>query len=246
MKLFGLSLLVGACLLLSTRADLTIVQKVEGVGGGGEMTMKIKGDKMRIEVSPEITTIFDGGTGELTNLMNDQKTVVRISADKMKAAAEMIKKFNSKKESAERAKLVPTGKKETINGYDTEQYAYDGPDFKAVYWIALTYPDGAAILKQLQAIKSEAWNATNTRVPDYGDFPGLPIRTHITMTKQHRGTVSNSTASGSGTEITTTLTSIKQDPLSDAEFTIPKDYQEMSMPDIFGEKKAAPPISPNP
>jgi hypothetical protein len=209
MKLFGLSLLVGACLLLSTRADLTIVQKVEGVGGGGEMTMKIKGDKM-------------------------------------KAAAEMIKKFNSKKESTEKAKLVPTGKKETINGYETEQYAYDGPDFKAVYWIALTYPDGAAILKQLQAIKSEAWNATNTKVPDYGDFPGLPVRTHITMTKQHRGTVSNSTASGSGTEITTTLTSIKQDPLSDAEFTIPKDYQEMSMPDIFGEKKAAPSISPNP
>jgi hypothetical protein len=66
------------------------------------------------------------------------------------------------------------------------------------------------------------------------------------MTKQHRGTVSNTTASGSGTEITTTLTSVKQDPLSDAEFTIPKDYQEMSMPDIFGEKKAAPPISPNP
>jgi len=25
-----------------------------------------------------------------------------------------------------------------------------------------------------------------------------------------------------------------------------KDYQEMSMPDIFGEKKAAPPILPNP
>src|SRR5437667_7210828 len=69
MKLFGLSLLVGACLLLSTSADLTIVQKVEGVGGGGEMTMKIKGDKMRIEISPEITTIFDGGTGELTNLI---------------------------------------------------------------------------------------------------------------------------------------------------------------------------------
>ncbi len=184
MKLFGLSLLIGACLLVSARADLTIVHKVEGIGGGGEMTMKIKGDKMRIEVSPQITTIFDGKTGELTNLMNDQKAVVRISADKMKAAAEMINKFSSKKESAEKAKLVPTGKKETINGYETEQYAYDGP--------------------------------------------------------------ASSAASGSGTEITTTLISIKQDPLSDAEFTIPNDYQEMSMPDIFGGRKAAPSISPNP
>jgi hypothetical protein len=246
MKLFGLSLFVGACLLFSARADLTIMQKVDGVGGAGEMTMKIKGDKMRIEVSPQITTIFDGKTGELTNLMNDQKTVVRISADKMKAATEMIKKFNSKKESAEKASLVPTGKKETISGYETEQYAYDGPNFKATYWIALNYPDGAAILKQLQAIKSEAWNATDTKMPDYRDFPGLPIRTHIAMTKQHQGTVSNSAASGSGTEITTTLISIKQDPLSDAEFAVPKDYQEMSMPDIFGEKKVAPSSSPNP
>ena len=246
MKLFSLSLLVGGCLLVSARADLTIVHKVEGIGGGGEMTMKIKGDKMRIEVSPQITTIFNGKTGELTNLMNDQKTVVRISADKMKAAAEMINKFSSKKESAEKAKLVPTGKKETINGYETEQYAYDGPDVKATYWIALNYPDGAAILKQLQAIKSEAWNATNTKMPDYRDFPGVAIRTHITMAKPHQGTVSNSAASGSGTEITTTLISIKQYPLSDAEFAIPKDYQEMSMPDIFGERKAAPSISPNP
>jgi len=247
MKLAGFVFLCGLCFISSARADLTIVQKVEGLGGGGEMTMKIKGDKMRIEVSPQITTIFDGKTGELTNLMNDQKTVVRISADKMKAAAEMIKKFNSKKDSAEKAKLVSTGKKETINGYETEQYAYDEPDFKATYWIALNYPDGAAILKQLQAIKSEAWNATNTKVPDYRDFPGLPIRTHITMTKPHEGTASNSTVPGSGTEITTTLTSIKQDPLSDAEFAVPKDYQEMSMSDIFGGKKAAAPsVSPNP
>jgi hypothetical protein len=246
MKLFGLSLLVGACLLFSARADLTIMQKVDGLGGAGEMTMKIKGDKMRIEVSPQITTIFDGKTGELTNLMNDQKTVVRISADKMKAAAEMIEKFSAKKESAEKANLVPTGKKETINGYETEQYAYDGRNFKATYWIALNYPDGPAILKQLQAIKSEAWNATNTKMPDYRDFPGLPIRTHMTITQQHQGNVSNGTASGSGTEITTTLISIKQDPLSDAEFAVPKDYQEMSMPDIFGEKKVAPSSSPNP
>jgi hypothetical protein len=51
MKLFGLSLLVGAWLLFSARADLTIVQKVDGLGGAGEMTMKIKGDKMEKPVN---------------------------------------------------------------------------------------------------------------------------------------------------------------------------------------------------
>jgi hypothetical protein len=35
-----------------------------------------------------------------------------------------------------------------------------------------------------------------------------------------------------GNQITTTLIAIKEDPLSDAEFTVPKDYQEMKLPDM--------------
>src|SRR6266480_7775355 len=138
------------------------------------MTIKIKGDKARVEASPQLTTIVDGKTGEVINLINDEKTVVRISPDKMKAVTDMIKKFNAPKEGAEKATLTPTGQKETVNGYETEQYTYDGPDFKATYWIASNYPDGAAILAQLQSIQSEFWNAANPGAPDYRDFPGLP------------------------------------------------------------------------
>src|ERR1043166_4939488 len=75
MKLACLLIAVGICLLLPARADLTIVQKVEGAGQGGEMTIKIKGDKARIDTSPKLTTIIDGKTGEITNLMNDQKKI---------------------------------------------------------------------------------------------------------------------------------------------------------------------------
>jgi hypothetical protein len=227
----------------NTRADLTVLEKVEGLGPASEMTIKIKGDKVRIEVSPKVTTIFDGKTGEMTNLMNDEKTVVRISADKMKAAAEMIKKFSPKKEAAEKPKLVATGRKESLNGYETEQYVYEGPDFKATYWIALKYPDGANILKQLQAIKSEAWNAGSTKLPDYRDFPGLPLRTHMVV-KKGATAGEQGAADDRGTEITSTITSVKQDPLSDSEFGIPKDFKEMEMPDILGGKTAAPSVSP--
>jgi hypothetical protein len=223
MKLFCISFCLGIAALVSARADLTIVQKVEGMGPITEMTFKIKGDKARIDVSPQITTIFDGKTGGMINLMNDQKLIVRLSAEKMKAAAEMMRQHKPKKEEGEKAKLVATGKKEVINGYETEQYVYDGSDFKATYWIATNYPDGAAILKQLQTLKAEAWDSTNTHIPDYRDFPGLPIKTVM---------------SAGGKEYTTTLTSIKQDTLSDSEFALPKDYKEMTMPDIFGGTKA--------
>ena len=216
------------------RADLTIVQSVEGSSGSNEMTMKLKGDKMRIDVSPQVTTIIDAKTGEMINLMNDQKKVMRISGEKVRATMELAQQFKTKsgkKETKEKSKFVATGKKETINGYETEQYTWETPEFKATYWIALNYPDGGVILKQLQAINPDIWKTSNTQMPDYRDFPGLPIKTLLLI---------------GGSQITTTLTAVKQDPLSDADFTIPKDYQEMKFPemsDLLQQNATRPPAT---
>jgi hypothetical protein len=227
MRLIGFSLLFGA-LILSARADLTIVQKMEGVGPVSEMTMKIKGDKARVDISPKMTAIIDGKTGEMITLMHEQKMVVRMSAEKMKAAMEMAHQFSGKeekKETAEKPKLSLSGKKEIISGYDTEEYVYETPKFKASYWIAAKYPDGAAILKQLQSVNPAIWKTANTHMPDYREFPGLPIRTVI---------------SSKGNQITSTLASVKQDPLNDTDFAVPKDYQEMKLPDMSGLLGASP------
>ena len=220
---------------VSARADLTIVQKVEGVGPTSEMTIKIKGDKARIDATPELTTIVDGKTGEVINLMKDQKAVVRMSAEKMKAAADMISKYTGKNEKSAKPKLTATGKKEAINGYEAEEYVCDTPFGKATYWIAPKYPDGAAILKQMQSLKSEIWNPTNSNMPDYRDFPGLPIKTVMNM---------------GGTVVTSTVTSVKQESLSDADFLVPKDFQEVKAPELSNllEKSEQPPpvASPTP
>src|SRR5437899_12255261 len=109
--------------LFSARADLTMVQQVERAGSAGNMTIKLKGDKVRIEASPKVTTILDGKTGEATTLMNDQKTDVRISADKVKAVANRMQKPNAKQEGAAQTQLTPTGQKEPVNGDQTEPYA---------------------------------------------------------------------------------------------------------------------------
>src|SRR5712692_6460829 len=78
-------------LLVSARGDLTIVQRVEGTGQNGDVTVKIKGDKERIDAPSQPTRIIDGKTGELTDLMNNKKSFVRISAAQIKAAAETIR-----------------------------------------------------------------------------------------------------------------------------------------------------------
>ena len=80
------------------------------------------------------------------------------------------------------------------------------------------------------------WNRTNRNMPDYRDFPGLPIKTVIAM--------------GSN-QITSTIISVKQDPLNDAEFSVPKDFKEVNVPEIGkmlqeDEKKPTVGASPQP
>src|SRR5438094_6632535 len=258
MKTAFYSLVLTVFVILPVRADLTIVysttvqpasdnQKVEptptAVAAGSNMTIKVKGDKARIDVSPQVTAIFDGQTGELINLLNDQKTVVRISPDKMRAIADMLNKFNSKQAGSEKPRLTPTGQRETINGYDTEQYTYDGPDFKATYWIAPNYPNGAAVLAQLQSIKSELWDAANTKMPDFRDFPGLPIRMRMIVATENLAGGHGADASGHPTEIISTITGVGLDSIADNQFTVPADFKETKLPDIFN-KNTAPAVSP--
>ena len=219
MKLATLFVSLGVSLTLTSRADLTIVQKVEGGGPVADVTIKIKGDKARIEAMPQMSTIIDGKTGEIITLMNSQKSAIRMSAEKMKAASAMVDKFTApdKKKGAQQPKLTPTGKKEMVNGYEAEEYVYEAPDLKAVYWIAPKYPEGAEILKQMQSLKSESWTASNARLPDYRDFPGLPIKTVITAGDK---------------KITSTVTSVTKAPVDEGEFSIPKDFREVKTPEI--------------
>jgi Domain of unknown function (DUF4412) len=230
MKIRGLCLIVTAFLLVTARGDLTIVQNVEGSGSVKQITTKLKGDKARVEVAPEVTAIIDNKTGEVLSLMNAEKKFLRISADKSKAIAEMASKYaGDSSAAAERSKLTPTGKKEMINGYEAEEYIRESPSVKESYWIALKYPDSAAIVKQLQAITPAAWNDIAKGMLDFRDFPGLPLRTIVKTDRK---------------EIISTITSIKQDPLSEAEFSVPKDFQELKVPhlqEILAEKPSVTP-----
>jgi Domain of unknown function (DUF4412) len=224
-NLAALYLIVTLGLLVSARADLTIVQRVDGAGPNGEVTVKIKGDKERIDAPSQPTRIIDGKTGEMIDLMNDKKNFVRISAEQMKAAAETINKFDDGKQ-ASAHKLAPTGKKETINGYETEEFVFETPQFKASFWVATKYPDAAGILKQMQAPVSGAWKPSNMGMPDYTDFAGLPLKTVISV---------------GDNQVATTIMSVKKDSINATDFDIPKDFQELKKP-----LDAAPPPVENP
>ena len=62
-------------------------------------------------------------------------------------------------------------------------------------------------------------------MPDFRDFPGLPLKI---------------TVKSGGKEITSNLVSLKQDAISDTEFSLPADYSEIKMPAILNAGKKAP------
>lgn len=206
----------------AARADLTIVQKIDGTEGTKKVVLKVKGDKARVEVNPQITTILDAKTGELTTLLNDQKTVMHISGDKAKAMAEMAKSV-VQDGAPEKAVPKPTGRKEKIGGFETEEYVSDTPKLHTAYWVAKNYPNAQNILAQMTVLQNGVFAAMRRGMPDFHDLPGLPLRTQIKM-------------QGQG-EITSTIDSLKTDPIADSEFAIPADYSEMKLPDFLGGKK---------
>ncbi len=214
-----LCLLAFLALCATARADLTVVQKMEGTEGLHKITFKIKGDKARVEVSPQVTTIVDAKTGDLTTLLNDQKTVMRISGERAKAMAEMAKSF-VKQETPEQGLPKPTGRKETIAGYETEEYVTESPKYKASYWVAKSYPNYQSILQQMALLQRGAFAEITKGMPDYHALPGLPLRTKIKTPGQE--------------EITSTIESVSLAPLPASEFSVPAGYSEMKMPDFLG------------
>jgi hypothetical protein len=92
-------------------------------------------------------------------------------------------------------------------------------------------------------------------MPDFRDFPGLPIWMCMTVGKNNpadeHGARKNqaeehgASASGHPIEITSTLTGVSLDSIADTEFTVPANFKETQLPDIFN-KNASPTISPNP
>src|SRR5947208_16448191 len=99
MKTAFYSLVLTVFVILPVRGDLTIVysttvqpasdnQRVEpaptAVAAGSNMTIKVKADKARIDVSPQVTAISDGQTAELINLLIDQTTIVGAARDNMR------------------------------------------------------------------------------------------------------------------------------------------------------------------
>ena len=202
---------------LSARADYTIEETIEHSDTPTQkVVMKIKPGKARCDIGAAMSTISSGG--EMTMLMHEQKAAMKTSFRAMAAK-------NKQLESAAAMPLKPTGRKEKINGFETEEYVHENPALKSTthYWIAKNYADGAELMKLMSELHGPA---AKQLVAGAGELspetlPGLPVRTEIE---------SNLTDKPTKTKVT--IMSINKGPVDDAAFVVPADYRQTGHPGI--------------
>ena len=215
----GLFLSCAILWLAPVRADLIIVQHVDGSGQSGDQTIKIKGDKARTDLSPQISMITNGATGDLVTLMHAPKTFLKVTAAQTKAMMEQLKKLAP---SVEGPKLVPTGKKEKVGNYDCEIFTASFGGISVTYWIAKDFPNYQAVLEQMAKLQAGSISAMGKGVmPELKDFPGMQIKTELDL---------------GGKKVSTVLLSAKEENVDPASFEIPKDYKEASAPPLNFQK----------
>lgn len=212
-----------------SRADLLVVQRVDGMGQSGEMIIKVQGQRSRTDMAGQISVIRDAASGESVTLMHAQKSFLRISDAAATALREkMMDQLPSAHPSAAPSpgpKLQPTGQKEKIGPYDTEEFRSQIGAMTVHYWVAKTFPNWSAVLSQLQQVQQNGLDQLmKNHAPQPADFGGMPVRTEVEIGDQ---------------KVTTTVIRVEEKPVAASEFTVPADYQERPAPS-FGDSPADP------
>ena len=200
-------------LATSARADLTITQEVQQDGGGQKMTMtmKIKDQQMRMDATPQATTIIDLKTGDTTTFVHDQKMIIKASGAKLK---EMQKQALAQNGDTKVEPPKATGKKETINGYACEEYEVNANGGKMDLWITKDVPAAEKAMAELSAIGGPT-DPVQAALKAQG-FSGFPMRTTVEMPGMGKTTV--------------TVVGLNEKPIDASESTAPAGYHEMKLP----------------
>jgi hypothetical protein len=205
------------CLALSARGDFLIKERFEQADQVQQVTLKIKGTKVRLDSGEETSALIDSQTGVTTLLIHPNKAFLKISAAEIKQQAKALKEMlGQKPENPADVQLKPTGKKEKINGFDTEEYTTNLNGVEMSLSIVKQYPNYQQIVGALYQVQNgPAMEAFRSMSIPPDKYPGLPIRTTQTIM---------------GQKIVMTLDSAQETEVPDADFVIPGDYKELNPP----------------
>jgi Domain of unknown function (DUF4412) len=223
-----------AALTVAASADLIIETKIESPQMNSNMTTKIKGGKVRANLTGPMgamSSIIDSATGESVQLIHGQKMAMKTSAEQMRQALEMSKRAAGATPDKEAAQTKPkaTGQKEKIGEYECEIYTWSGSGTTSRFWVALKHPQAALLKAAEKQMRSGALGMA-AMGPDMSDLgPALKTETEVANMK----TVA-------------TILSVKEESVDASEFEVPKDYQVMDMSKPGGASAVPAPKAPAP
>lgn len=216
----------------AVRAGVVLVQEVESEGQFGEIILTLDGERVRADLSPAVSILIDGESGEQVTLMHQMKQYLKMSAKEGKRLAEGVEEISRESGSAAAPKLVATGKREKVGKYVAERYTFETGSLKATYWIAEDFPDSDIILKALGVLqRGSTAAATESVLPGPESLPGVPVKTEVMMGDR---------------KVTNTLVSVVFGPVDARQFEVPAEYIATEKVPVLpmGRSKAPAPRGP--
>jgi hypothetical protein len=206
-----------ACIILpalSAGADYVIHETVENSGKTDAVTINLKGDKCRVDTGNQTSTLVDPGQKLTTVLLHPQKMYLTLTLEQLSAEAEAVKRaLTDKVPNAATSDLQPTGKTETISGYNTEEYSGKVSGLDVSVWIAKDFPNATTITNALTAIQNApGFDVFRSLEIPADKYPGLPLRTVVELM---------------GQRIVATIDSVEETTLDNSLFAVPAGYQEL-------------------
>jgi hypothetical protein len=226
-----LFLFLFACLSSALFADMTVVQKIHTGSIMGQppkdsvMTMKVKGNKSRIEDSTSGTwMLVDLTANKMYTVQPAKKEVMSMSLDMASKAGDMFGQMSQNAKSS----LTKGTETTVINGYKCEQYHLTTTggmlNLEATYWVTsdVDSKEYAPFRKYSESVLKML------KMDDLSKLQGMPIRSETTMDMM-----------GQKIDVTSEIQSITHDAIPDSSFVIPPDYkiQEMKMPEMPKQKQ---------
>ena len=199
----------------TAKGDYIIKQQVETMGRVQHVVLRIKDAKARLDTE-QTSTIIDSSTGETTMLIHAQKAFLKIGTEQLKAQSEAVKSLmgNKGNENTGDIELKPSGRKETINGYETEEYVTNLNGTDMSLFISKAFPDYRKIIDAVEVVqKGPGMDIFRSMAVPASKYPGMPIRTEAKFL---------------GQRVVMTLESVQQTDLTDADFSVPADYKELN------------------
>jgi hypothetical protein len=214
MQPFTVAAFILAFCVQNARADFIVKETVQNLGRTQDVTIKLKENHCRIDANPETTALLDTQSGIITILLHQTKMFLNVKAEELGAEGNAIKKLLSEQTgSEETVDFQPTGKKEQINGYDTDEFVGKIAGLPIRIQVAKEFPNYQALLSALYvAQNTPGLNLFRALSIPPDKYPGMPIRTTIELL---------------GQPVVTTVDYVQQSALSESEFSIPEGYTDL-------------------